>query len=445
MPGSSRSSTGRVPSGVRSRGPTPVPPDVITSRAPVVDGRAQGRLDRGCAVRHDHRPGPPANPPACSRPAASGPGPVGALTGRGPVRHDDDDRVARSGARGSRRQPRRAQPCTSWAAVLMNAGRDALSRAAGCAYRCSGAGAARAARRCRRAGHLQGRGCAMSNWGDPNRPTGPTVPQPYEPASSPRATAAYGADPQAPTGRPARRAATGPPQPYGQALPGRRTARDRRPRVPRRRSSTRCTGRRTARPSSIRWVIGHRPAGVRLPAHRRRRSGRGVAFGGVLDRGRRLGVRRRRARLASADRPAPPRGRRGPARRRPWSRSGARAACTVRSPRPAVDADEGAQERGDVAVDGPVRRRAVELWTGRGSTAAVLVAVPWAAVVAVDESRGSITNDGTRPALMLVTSIGQRLLLVPRRRSDGGRVVGVPELRALVARLEELRVRALGR
>lgn len=87
----------------------------------------------------------------------------------------------------------------------------------------------------------------------------------------------------------------------------------------------------------------------------------------------------------------------------------------------------------------------IELWTGRGSTAAVLVAIPWSSVVAIDESRGSITNDGTRPALMLVTSIGQRLLFVLRTRTNGGRVARASELRALVGRLEVLRARSLGR
>ncbi|WP_028051168.1 hypothetical protein [Cellulomonas sp. URHD0024] len=87
----------------------------------------------------------------------------------------------------------------------------------------------------------------------------------------------------------------------------------------------------------------------------------------------------------------------------------------------------------------------VELWTGRASNAAVLMLLPWSAVVAVDESRGSITNDGTRAAVMLVTTLGQRLLLVPRSRPEGGRVVKVPQLRAIVGRLEALRLRAVGR
>ncbi|WP_426593930.1 hypothetical protein ACPPVS_00320 [Cellulomonas sp. McL0617] len=87
----------------------------------------------------------------------------------------------------------------------------------------------------------------------------------------------------------------------------------------------------------------------------------------------------------------------------------------------------------------------LELWSGRGSTVAALVAVPWSAVAAIDETRGSITNDGTRPAFMLVTAIGQRLVFVPRTRTNGGRVARVPELRALVARLDALRVGALAR
>ena len=74
-----------MPSGVRSRGPTPVPPDVMTSRAPPSQRGAQRPLDGLGAVGHHRHVGRPRSRRRAAGPTAAGPDRSLALAGSGPV------------------------------------------------------------------------------------------------------------------------------------------------------------------------------------------------------------------------------------------------------------------------------------------------------------------------------------------------------------------------
>lgn len=283
----------------------------------------------------------------------------------------------------------------------------------------------------------------MSNWGDPNqRPAEPPYGQPQPTHGRPLPYEQPHAQPQ-PYGQPQPHVqhptSYSPPQAHGQPDPGSYAAAQHAQHLAQLDAMHRSADRQAV---LIRWGIGAALlAFLFFRTYRQGLSGVAavcgmlavvlVAFvvGGLVSRSMTGG----RHRAVMAARP-------GLEVVEAWGARGLHAALSAAGITPTRVRKTAATSLSVVPSD-----QGIELWTGRRSTAAVLVAIPWSSVVAIDESRGSITNDGTRPAIMLVTAIGQNLLLVPRRRTNGGRVLAARDLRVLVARLEELRVRALGR
>lgn len=81
----------------------------------------------------------------------------------------------------------------------------------------------------------------------------------------------------------------------------------------------------------------------------------------------------------------------------------------------------------------------LELWSGAAEPELVH-SLRWPAVAGVAEGAGASGADRARPAVVLVTRSGNRLVLLPARRPSGGvRTAASADVRALVARLEEMR------
>lgn len=109
---------------------------------------------------------------------------------------------------------------------------------------------------------------------------------------------------------------------------------------------------------------------------------------------------------------------------------------------------------GEGVTDAPVRARqgtalsltftsaGLELWAGTSSPQRVHT-IAWADVERVAEGAGAVANHGAKPAVVVVTRAGNRLVLLPARGPSGSLVMAaLPHVRALVGRLEALRAAA---
>jgi len=84
----------------------------------------------------------------------------------------------------------------------------------------------------------------------------------------------------------------------------------------------------------------------------------------------------------------------------------------------------------------------LELWAGTSSPQKIH-ALAWSDVARVAEGAGVVANDGAKPAVVVVTRAGNGLVLLPARNPAGSiRTAALPQVRALVGRLETLRAGA---
>ena len=120
-----------------------------------------------------------------------------------------------------------------------------------------------------------------------------------------------------------------------------------------------------------------------------------------------------------------------------WGAAGLRAALVAEGV-----ADPPVRRTQGTALTMTVTTAGVELWAG-GAQPQKVWASGWGAVERVGEGAGVVANDGAKPAVVLLTRAGNTLVLLPARRPTGSiRTAGVPEVRALVGRLERLRAEA---
>lgn len=97
------------------------------------------------------------------------------------------------------------------------------------------------------------------------------------------------------------------------------------------------------------------------------------------------------------------------------------------------------RRRGATALSLAVSAEGLELWSGAAEPELVH-SLRWPAVAAITEGTGAVGAARHRPALVLVTRTGNRLVLVPARRPGGAlRAATAADVAALVARLEGMR------